>query len=43
MENTQPQDENQVEEKKPEPAEERDFLAGVKACDRFDPTCESCQ
>lgn len=23
--------------------EEDDFLAGVQACDRFDPTCESCQ
>lgn len=23
--------------------EEPDFLAGAKACDRFDPTCESCQ
>lgn len=26
-----------------EPPEEDDFLAGVQACDRFDPTCESCQ
>jgi len=22
---------------------EDDFLSGAKACDRFDPTCESCQ
>jgi len=24
-------------------ADSDDFLAGAKACDRFDPTCESCQ
>ena len=26
-----------------EQPEEDDFLSGVQACDRFDPTCESCQ
>ena len=26
-----------------EVSEEDDFLSGVQACDRFDPTCESCQ
>ena len=25
------------------PAEEEDFLAGVKACSIVDPTCEACQ
>jgi len=25
------------------PVAEPDFLSGAKACDRFDPTCESCQ
>jgi len=25
------------------PAPDEDFLASSKACDRFDPTCESCQ